>query len=119
MRNSLLTVCAFGLFFSSALAEEKSLEQLDKHGLRIWGVEGLRKETFTRVVASGTKDRIGFFHALHPDCSASGNVNIRVATQPEHGTAETPPATNFATYPKDNIRRRIPPAGSALVHYPE
>jgi hypothetical protein len=46
---------AFGLFFSSALAEEKSLEQLDKEGNRIWGAEGLRKEQVTRVVASGTK----------------------------------------------------------------
>jgi hypothetical protein len=30
MSKFLLTLCAFGLFFSSALAQEKSLEELDK-----------------------------------------------------------------------------------------
>jgi hypothetical protein len=106
MSKFLLTVCAFGLFFSSALAQEKSLEQLDKEGSRIWGVEGLRKEQMTRVVVSGTKQRIGFFTALNPDCTSSGDVNIRVTKQPEHGTTETGATTNFPNYPKENLRAR-------------
>jgi hypothetical protein len=67
MSKFLLTVCAFGLFFTSALAEEKSLEQLDKESNRIMGIEGLRKEQLTRVVPSGTNQRIGFYSALNPD----------------------------------------------------
>jgi hypothetical protein len=36
MSKFLLTVCAFGLLFSSALAQEKSREELDRESLRIW-----------------------------------------------------------------------------------
>src|SRR5260370_9544434 len=68
MSKFLLTVCAFGLLSSSALAQEKTLEQLDKESNRIWAAEGLRKEEATRVVASGTKQLIGGFTALIPDC---------------------------------------------------
>ena len=59
-----------------------------------------------RVALSGTNQRIGFYTALNPDCTASGNVNIRVTKQPEHGTVETTPAINFPTYPKENIRSK-------------
>jgi hypothetical protein len=55
------------------------------------------------VVASGTSH---FFYAVNPDCSASGDVNIRVTKQPEHGTVETITATNFPAFPKENIRAR-------------
>jgi hypothetical protein len=87
MKNLLLTVLAFGLLSSSAFAQE-----------------GLEKKQFTRVVASGTNQRIGFFYALNPDCTASGNVNVRVTKQPEHGTVEIATATNFPGYPKESIR---------------
>jgi hypothetical protein len=66
MKNLLLTVLAFGLLSSSAFAQE-----------------GLDKKQFTRVVASGKNQRIGFFTHLNPDCSATGNVEIRVTKQPE------------------------------------
>jgi hypothetical protein len=85
MSKLLLTVCAFGLFFSSALAEEKSLEQLDREGSRIWNTEGVQKYQFTRIAPSGTNQRIEFITALNPDCTSSGDVNVRVTTQPEHG----------------------------------
>jgi hypothetical protein len=94
MKRLLLTVLAFGLLSSSAFAEEQPRQ------------EGLQKKQFTRVVASGTNQRISFFHALNPDCTASGNLNIRVTKQPEHGTAETTTATNFPTYPKESLRAR-------------
>jgi hypothetical protein len=50
MKNLLLAVLAFGLLSSSAFAQE-----------------GLEKRQITRVVASGTNQRIGFFTALNPD----------------------------------------------------
>jgi hypothetical protein len=74
------------------------------NGCRSW--EGSKKKQFTRVVASGTKQRISFFHAVHPDCTASGNVSVRVTKQPEHGTVETAATTNFPGYPKENIRSK-------------
>ena len=94
MKNLLLTVLAFGLLSSSAFAEEQPRQ------------EGLEKKQFTRVVSSGAKQRIGFFHAVHPDCTASGDVNIRVTKQPEHGSVETTTATLFPGYPKENIRSK-------------
>jgi hypothetical protein len=62
------------------------------------------EDDWTRVVASGTNQRIGFFYALNPDCTASGNVNVRVTKQPEHGTTEITPAILFPNFRKENIR---------------
>ena len=89
MKNLLLTVLAFGLVSSSSTFAQE---------------EGLQKKQYTRVVASEAITRIGFFTGLNPDCTASGNVNIRVTKQPEHGSAETTTTTNFPGYPKENIR---------------
>jgi hypothetical protein len=88
MSKFLLTVCTFGLLLSSAFAEEKSREQYREESGQIFGIEGVQKIEFNRIIASGTKQRIGFFYALNPDCSATGDVNIRVTKQPEHGTVE-------------------------------
>ncbi len=104
MSKFLLTVCAFGLLLSSAFAEEKSPEQHREESNQI----GLQKMTWTRVVASGTNQRIGFFYAVNPDCSASGAINIRVTKQPEHGTVETAAATSFPNFERENIRYRLP-----------
>src|SRR6266542_4327370 len=46
--------------------------------------------------------KMGAKHRLH--CTASGNVNIRVTKQPEHGSTETTPTINFPTYPKEHSR---------------
>ena len=103
MSKFLLTVCAFGLLLSSAFAEEKSPEQHREESNQIrlqkidWG---------TRIVASGTNQRIGFFYAVNPDCSASGDINIRVTKQPEHGTTEIVAATSFPNFARENIRYR-------------
>lgn len=74
MSKFLPAVCAFGLLSSSVLAQEKSLEQLDQEGDRIWGTEGLQKYQFTRIVPSGANQRIQFITALNPDCTVSGAV---------------------------------------------
>lgn len=88
MKNLLLTVLAFGLLSSSASAQQ----------------EGLEKKQLTRVVASGTNTRIVFFTWTNPDCTAIGNVNVRVTKQPERGTVETVATTNFPGYPKEHVR---------------
>jgi len=87
MKRLLLAVCAVGLLSPSAFAQE-----------------GLEKRQWTRVVASGKNQRIGFFTALTPDCTSSGEVEVRVTKQPEHGTVETTPTTYYPNYPKENIR---------------
>jgi hypothetical protein len=63
----------------------------------------LRPEN-TAYVASGAKQRIGFFTTLHPDCTSRGNADIRVTKQPEHGSTEITTDINFPTYPKEHSR---------------
>jgi hypothetical protein len=104
MSKFLLTVCAFGLFFSSALAEENSLEQLDRERNRIWGAEGLQSLQFARTVPSGTNQRIEFVTALNPDCTASGDINVRVTKQPEHGKVEIASTAHFPVFSKESNR---------------
>jgi hypothetical protein len=89
MSKFLLAICAFGLFFSSAFAQDNSRERLREERSHIFGIEGLESQTLTRVVASGAKTRLGFYASINPDCSATGDVNVRVTKQPEHGTVET------------------------------
>ncbi len=104
MTKFLLTVCVFGLLLSSAFAEDKTPEQLREENSYIFGHDGLQKHVFTRYIASGKSQRIGFFHANNPDCSASGPVDIRVTKQPEHGTVEIGATTDYAGYAKEHIR---------------
>jgi hypothetical protein len=106
MKNLLLTVLAFGLLSSSAFAEDKTPERLREESNHIFGVEGLENQTFTRFVASGAKQRIGFYVDLNPDCSAAGDINVRVTKQPEHGTVETVATTDYTYFPKENIRSK-------------
>jgi hypothetical protein len=98
------TLCVFGLLLSPAFAGEKSPEQYREERSRIFGIEGLESQTVTRFVASGAKQRIGSYAALNPDCTAIGDVNVRVTKQPEHGTVEITTTTNFPSYPKESDR---------------
>jgi hypothetical protein len=106
MSKFLLAVCIFGLLFSSTFAQDKSPEQLREERSRIFGIEGQDNQTYNRVVASGTKQQIGFYVSLNPDCTASGDVNVRVTKQPEHGTVESVGKTDFIHYPKEGIRAK-------------
>jgi hypothetical protein len=107
MSKFLLTVCGFGLLLSAAFAQEKSPEQYREESSHIFGIEGLESQTFNRFVASGAKQRIGFYaSSLNPDCTAIGNVNVRVTKQPEHGTVETVATTDYPHYAKENIRSK-------------
>jgi len=106
MSKFLLTVCAFGLLLSSAFAQEKSPEQYREEQSHIFGIEGQQSQTFNRVVASGAKQRMYFYASLNPDCSAIGDVTVRVTKQPEHGTVETVATTDYTYFPKENIRSK-------------
>jgi len=106
MSKFLLAVCVFALLFSSAFAQDKSPEQLREERSRIFGIEGQDSQTFNRVVASGAKQRMGFYVYLNPDCTAVGDVTVRVTKQPEHGTVDSTATTDYAYYPKENIRSK-------------
>jgi hypothetical protein len=106
MGKLLLALCAFGVLSSSAFAQDKSSEQLREERARIFGIEGQDSQTFNRVIASGAKQRVGFYVSLNPDCTASGDVTVRVTKQPEHGTVDTVTTTGYAHYSKENIRSK-------------
>jgi hypothetical protein len=95
MSKFLLTVCALGLLSSSALAQEKSPEQM------------LEKQQLARVVTSGTNQRIGFFYAVNPDCSASGDVNVRVTKQPRTRHSRDYSCNRFPHLPKRKHARQV------------
>ena len=104
MGKFLLPVCVVGLLFSSALAQEKSLDEHDRESNRIWGAEGLQRLQFARTVPSETNQRMEFLTALNPDCSSSGDINVRVIKQPEHGKLETTPTSHFPLFSKQSNR---------------
>jgi hypothetical protein len=104
MTKLLLTACALGLLFSPAFAEEKSPERIREEGNRIFAVEGLTKETVTRVVASGANERLGFFTTLNPDCTTKAIATVRVVKPPEHGKLDTAIGINYPNYSKDHSR---------------
>jgi hypothetical protein len=66
-----------------------------------------------------SKQQIGFYASLNPDCSAAGDVNVRVTKQPEHGTVETVARTDYVHYAKENIRSKCNQhrVKGALVNY--
>jgi hypothetical protein len=106
MSKSLLTVCVFVLLSSSAFTQDKSPEQLREERSHIFGIDGLQTETFSRFIASGAKQRMGFYADINPDCSAVGDINVRVTKQPEHGTVETTTSTDYVHFSKENIRSK-------------
>src|SRR5262249_10915137 len=110
MRKSLIaSAClACALLSSSAFAQEKTAEQYREERSHIFGIDGLESQTYARVVASGAKLRLGPYVSLNPDCSATGDVTVRVTKQPEHGTVEIVAATDYVHYPKENIRSKCP-----------
>jgi hypothetical protein len=101
-----LAGCLFGLLLSSAFAQEKSPEQLREERSHIFGIEGLQTQTLSRFVASGAKQRMNFYAHINPDCSAVGDVTVRVTKQPEHGTLETAASTDYVHFPKENVRSK-------------
>jgi hypothetical protein len=87
-----------------AYAQEKSLDEIDKRSERLHFAEGLSRETFDRIIISGTKTQIGFFHSLNPDCTLTGETIVRVTKEPEHGKIDIATINSFAHFKKDNIR---------------
>jgi hypothetical protein len=106
MSKFLLALCAFALLFSSVFAQDKSPEQLREERSHIFGIDGLQTQTFTRFVGSGARQRMGFYVQINPDCSAVGDINVRVTKQPEHGTVETTASTDYVHFSKENIRSK-------------
>jgi hypothetical protein len=106
MKTLLLTTCVLALLSTLSFAQEKSPEQLREERGRIFGIEGMETETFSRNVASGTKQRIGFYASVNPDCSAVGDVAVRVTKQPEHGAIEMSTITDYVHFSKENVRSK-------------
>jgi hypothetical protein len=85
--------------YAIALLQPFADDGVGRFGMFALVCSNVRKQSAKPVVSP-------FSRSLNPDCTASGNVNIRVTKQPEHGTVETTPDINFPNYPKENIRSK-------------
>ena len=58
------------------------------------------------IVPTGKPRQVGFFAAINPDCSSSGDTDARIIKKPEHGEVELEQGSGFATatYKQDNPR---------------
>jgi hypothetical protein len=66
----------------------------------------LENYKFTRIVPSGTNQRIEFVTAINPDCTSSGDINVRVSKQPEHGKVEVTSTSHFPHFSKESVRSK-------------
>ncbi len=60
--------------------------------------------TFAPVVPSGIKRQIGFFAAVNPDCSSSGDAEARITKQPKNGSVTIENGAGFTNFPEKNQR---------------
>jgi hypothetical protein len=60
--------------------------------------------TTLRTVASGERQKIGFYYHLNPDCTSSGNMTVRIITPPAHGEVTTDRGLDYTNFPKENQR---------------
>ena len=58
----------------------------------------------TRAALSGTRQRVGFYAEVNPDCSSAGIPAVRVEALPAHGTVVTAQGEAYTNYPSSNQR---------------
>jgi hypothetical protein len=57
-----------------------------------------------KMVPSGTHIEVDHFTSLHEDCTPSGEIIIRVKSQPNHGSVTIKKGQIYPSYPSDNPR---------------
>ncbi len=67
----------------------------------------------TRTVIAGKPFKLHWAYATNPDCSASGDVVIRVVSPPSNGSVAIGRSGVFPNFPESNVRsacnrRRVP-----------
>ena len=60
--------------------------------------------TAVRTVASGERQRIGFFYYVNPDCTSGGYMTVRIITPPAHGELTTDRGVDYTNFPEENQR---------------
>jgi hypothetical protein len=60
--------------------------------------------TAVRTVASGGRQRIGFFYYVNPDCTSGGYMTVRIITLPAHGELTADRGVDYTNFPKENQR---------------
>lgn len=62
--------------------------------------------SYTRVVISEARTRIGFLTAVNPDCTPIGFVTVRVTRAPANGKIEVVDTRGFGYWSKENSRSK-------------
>jgi hypothetical protein len=87
------------LIATCALAQTDEQKRNEK-----WQHEGLQQEEYTRYVPAGTKREIQFIYGSDTDCVPMDGIEVRITTQPEHGTIEVVTGEGWSAWPKENLR---------------
>jgi hypothetical protein len=58
----------------------------------------------SRVVPAGEARQLAFFTSLNPDCSADGNLTVRIAKQASHGNVAVDRGLGYTAYGRGDQR---------------
>jgi len=90
-----LAALAIGLLSSVALAASDQITDEERES-------GVKKEEIVRYAFAGNKMTLVFLFAMNRDCSVMDGWAYEIIKQPEHGTAELTPHTDFPTFLKSS-----------------
>ena len=71
--------------------------------------------TFTRSALAGTRQRVGYYANLNPDCSFGGYATVRTEAPPSHGTVEFVEGEGYTNYPTTNQRYQCNAVKSRMI----
>jgi hypothetical protein len=70
---------------------------------------------FSRSALSGTRQRVGYYAALNPDCSLAGLPVVRTNAPPTHGTVVASEGEGYTGYPQSNQRYQCNATKTRLI----
>lgn len=59
----------------------------------------------TLTAVSGQPLKLNFSNTTNPDCSSVGETIVKLTQQPQHGRVTIAKASDFPSFPKQNVRR--------------
>jgi len=83
---------------------------------------GAQAQRLTMTAISGKPLKLNFSNSTNPDCGSVGETVVRLTQEPQHGRITISKASDFPSFPKQNVRhacnkKRV--AGTQTVYVSE